>query len=175
MKNLIEILKTETASLKEQYIQKTQEWASNYYNLLVERNNWDEKKWCEFFGLTPELKNAHIQNRSYYGFPSGFYNTSNARKFDTLKAEIRKMSCTSLSEYLAKEEKFAIAHYELSIEKLAARIEKKGLNIDSLTVTTSHIGVNINTTLTDGSKTVKAFTIIASGEIQKPHYRYLVK
>lgn len=67
------------------------------------------------------------------------------------------------------------AHYEQSIEKLAFRIAQKGLNQESLTVTTSHIGVNIETTLTDGIKTVRAFTIIASGEIQKPHYRYLVK
>jgi hypothetical protein len=35
--------------------------------------------------------------------------------------------------------------------------------------------VNIDMTLTDGEKTVKAFTIIAEGQIQRPHYRYLVK
>jgi hypothetical protein len=49
------------------------------------------------------------------------------------------------------------------------------LIVEKLVVETSHIGVNINTTLTDGEKTVRAFTIIASGEIQRPHYRYLVK
>jgi hypothetical protein len=37
------------------------------------------------------------------------------------------------------------------------------------------VGVNINITLTDGDKTVRAYTIVAEGEIQKPHYRYLVK
>jgi hypothetical protein len=30
-------------------------------------------------------------------------------------------------------------------------------------------------TLSDGEKVVKAFTIIAEGTIQRPHYRYLVK
>jgi hypothetical protein len=52
---------------------------------------------------------------------------------------------------------------------------KKGLNEENLKVVTSHIGININTTISDGDKTVKAWTIIAEGEIQKPHYRYLVK
>jgi hypothetical protein len=72
-------------------------------------------------------------------------------------------------------EKIAIEHYEFSIEKLAERIIKKGLNQDNLKIVTSHIGVNIETTINDGNKTVRAFTIIAEGEIQKPHYRYLVK
>ena len=71
--------------------------------------------------------------------------------------------------------KAAEQHYENSIQKLAARIEKKGLNTENLSVLTSHVGVNINTTLTDGIKTVRAFTIIAEGPIQRPHYRYLIK
>ena len=66
-------------------------------------------------------------------------------------------------------------HYEDSILKLADRISKKGLEIDKIKVKTSHIGKNIDTLLTDGKKKVNAFTIIASGEIQKPHYRYLIK
>lgn len=37
------------------------------------------------------------------------------------------------------------------------------------------LGVNIETTITDGVKKVRAFTIVAEGEIQRPHYRYLIK
>ena len=66
-------------------------------------------------------------------------------------------------------------HYQASILKLADRIQKKGLVVDEIKVQTAHVGLNINTTLTDGQKTVRAFTIIAEGEIQRPHYRYLVK
>ena len=66
-------------------------------------------------------------------------------------------------------------HYNDSILKLALRIEKKELNQDKLELTTSHVDVNISTTITDGDKTVKAWTIIASGPVQRPHYRYLVK
>jgi len=35
--------------------------------------------------------------------------------------------------------------------------------------------VNIETTLTDGEKMVRAYTIIAEGQVQRPHYRYLIK
>jgi hypothetical protein len=82
---------------------------------------------------------------------------------------------TGKDKYIAKEIKKAVLHYENSIVKLAYRIEKKGLNLDKITVKTSHIGVNINTWITDGEQTVHAYTIIASGEIQRPHYRYLIK
>ena len=44
-----------------------------------------------------------------------------------------------------------------------------------LKVKTSHIGVNIDTILSDGEKQVREITIVASGEIQRPHYRYLIK
>lgn len=66
-------------------------------------------------------------------------------------------------------------HYQQSILKLADRIEKKGLQKENLKFHTKEIGVNIETILTDGIKTVKAWTITAEGPIQRPHYRYLVK
>lgn len=77
--------------------------------------------------------------------------------------------------YMQKQNDAAEAHYENSIEKLAYRIMKKGLNTNNLKTTTSWIDQNINTTLTDGVKTVRAWTIVASGIVQKPHYRYLIK
>ena len=39
----------------------------------------------------------------------------------------------------------------------------------------TYLDPNMSTIITDGKKVVRAFTIIASGAIQKPHYRYLVK
>ena len=71
--------------------------------------------------------------------------------------------------------KAAQKHYTNSIAKLALRIEKKGLNQEKIEMTTGYVDVNITTTITDGEKVVRAWTIIAGGEVQKPHYRYLVK
>jgi hypothetical protein len=138
------------------------------------RSGWDNLQWCNFFGLTQEVYNEGRPSE-FKSFPKGFYNSKQSREYSNLKDKLRKIIQIGVEEFMLGEEKKAILHYEGSIVKLANRIEKKDLNIDKLIVKTSHIGVNINTTLTDGEKTVNAFTIIASGEIQKPHYRYLVK
>jgi hypothetical protein len=66
-------------------------------------------------------------------------------------------------------------HYLNSIEKLAHRIKSYGLDECKLKLETTYIDQNISTLLTDGNKTIKAFTILAWGQIQKPHYRYLIK
>lgn len=174
MKALIEILKKETETLKVQYLKMTEEWALNFYKVCEERKTWNEAKWCEFYGLTPEMKNPNT-SMQWLGFPKGFYNSRQARVFDRDKNSIRQVTGLGVEKYTQKEIKLAQLHYENSILKLADRIEKKNLNQDNLSVVTSHIGVNINTTLTDGVKSVKAFTIIASGAIQRPHYRYLIK
>jgi hypothetical protein len=174
MQKLIEILKSETETLRVQYLEKTKEWATNYYNICKERKNWHEVEWCKFFGLTPEIKNPN-SNMQFLGYPKGFYNTKKSSELHRYQNEIHRTLTLGLEKYIEKELKYAEIHYESSIIKLDDRIEKKGLNQDKITVVTSHIGVNINITLTDGEKTVRAFTIIAEGEIQRPHYRYLIK
>ena len=80
-----------------------------------------------------------------------------------------------VEQHIDKMLKTAILHYEQSIQKLAFRIKGKGMNEDKIQVCNTYIGVNIETTITDGDKTINAFTIIAAGDIQRPHYRYLFK
>jgi hypothetical protein len=174
MENLINILKKETETLKVQYIDKTKEWAIDQFDAIMVRSGWDNLQWCKFFGLTQEVYNKGILSE-FKSFPKGFYGTKQSREYSRLQDQVSKVKKMGVEGFILAEEKKAELHYEGSIVKLANRIEKKGLNVDKLVVETSHIGVNINTTLTDGEKTVKAFTIIASGEIQRPHYRYLVK
>jgi hypothetical protein len=58
---------------------------------------------------------------------------------------------------------------------LVDRIDKKNLDLNKLSIQSKSIGININMILTDGIKTIKAYTVIAEGCVQRPHYRYLVK
>jgi ribosome-binding ATPase YchF (GTP1/OBG family) len=174
MDKLIEILRKETESLRVQYLQMTEESARNLFEQCEKRSKWKEIDWCEFLGLKPEVKNPNTQIQ-FFGFPKGFYNTRASRDLHKNQTEIRIILNQGLEKFIEKELKRAKIHYENSIEKLAKRIEQKNLNQDKLTAVTSHIGVNINTILTDGEKTVRAFTIIASGSVQRPHYRYLIK
>jgi hypothetical protein len=174
MENLLNTLFEQTVDLKNEFLSKTLTWAENYYNTLLVRKSWSELQWCEYFGLEPRLANPNT-SMEFLTFPSGFHNTSNAKRYKNLKNDIRVITNQTLESYLKKEEEKALNHYEQSIKKLHNRILSKGLNKDNIKTTTGRVGVNIETTLTDGEKTVRAWTIVASGDIQRPHYRYLVK
>jgi hypothetical protein len=175
MDNLINILKKETETLKTQYVEKTKVWSEGYYKNTVKLCDYNESQWCKFLGIEPEIANKGYGSLEFKTFPMGFFNTPNAKIYNNLRNEAQNLKRIGLAEYIKKMILKAEAHYESSILKLAGRIEKKGLKQQNLTVVTSHVGVNIETTLSDGDKTVKAWTIIAEGEVQRPHYRYLVR
>jgi hypothetical protein len=65
--------------------------------------------------------------------------------------------------------------FDASVAKLAAKIQDKGINADTMTISNSYVDRNLNTLITDGEKKVKAQTIFANGAIKRPHFRYLIK
>ena len=153
MTTLIEILKKETESLKIQYLEMTKNWAINNFKMLQ-----SDKRF--------KLYDSGLYHRQTYGSTKSEY---------AQIAKIENILNKGIDLFISEKLQDALYHYETSILKLEDRINIKGLNIENLRTLTSHIGVNIETILTDGLKTVKAFTIIAEGEIQRPHYRYLIK
>lgn len=177
-KLLINILKKETESLKTQYIEKTKEWCNGYFDIMSKKSKWNDEQWANWLGVPTQIKTTSpFGGEEYITFGEIFWKSGAGymKTYYREKDECYRITNMGLEKLIEKEVKNAELHYENSIEKLAYRILMKNLDISKLKVKTSHIGVNINTTLTDGNKIVKAFTIIASGPIQKPHYRYLVK
>jgi hypothetical protein len=150
-------LKLELEPLRVIFIQKTKEWTESYFNYLIKI----KKEYDSFttIDLRDNVKKNRFNDIDKVLYRQGGYN----------------ILYMGLKKFIIKEEKSAELHYSNSILKLSERIIKKGINVDKLEMITGVVGVNIETTLTDGEKTVKAWTIIAEGEIQKPHYRYLVK
>jgi hypothetical protein len=175
MENLYNTLLEQTSVLKDEFVSKTKDWADRYYDSLLEKRSWSESDWCDYFGLEPRWANPFSEKLKFLTFPSGFHNTSNAKRYNQIKNDIRLITSKTKADYLSLEVDKAVKHYESSIKKLHDRIIKKGLDLDKINVVTGRVGVNIETTLTDGQKTVRAWTIIAEGLIQRPHYRYLVK
>lgn len=153
---LVEILKKETESLKNQFLESTINWSVTEFSKT--------KKWMNDYRdgkieYTNDYWEKIIRNndrKRFFSLPRYFFD-DNPEKFIEKNVENAKL------------------HYENSIVKLAIRIEKFGMDSNKLQVTTSQIGVNINAVLTDGNKTITAYTIVASGEVQRPHYRFLVK
>lgn len=148
MNILIEKLKEQTQSLKQQYLSMTEEWAEKEYHKL--------KQW----------KKEYEEGKYGYGAAS--------KKYYSLPSQITNPRST-VNEYINVMVKRAELHYENSINKLAYRLMSKNMDIDNLKMETSHIGVNIETVLSDGKQTVRAYTVIAGGAVQRPHYRYLIK
>jgi hypothetical protein len=155
MTNLIDTLKKETETLRVQYIEMTKAWAVKDFNELVQFAI-DYRAGKLGFG---------IASKKYYAIPHHVH----------CRASLEREGKDPVQIHVDRAVVMAERHYANSIEKLAVRIEKKGLDQTALKVLTSHIGVNIESVLTDGVKTVRAWTIIASGMIQRPHYRYLIK
>ena len=161
---LVDLLRRETESLRVQYIEKVEKWAFKAFARLQKLAASEYPKHSDY--ITAEMKpytNAWREAHKSLAF------ARNARD------RARRIVNAGEAAYVKGERKNAEDHYQASIIKLALRIEKKGLDKSKLTVKTAHVGVNIETTLTDGTLTVRAFTIIASGPIQRPHYRYLIK
>lgn len=146
MRTLAEKLTEQTQELKTAYIHKTIEWSKEEYKRLK------------------DFVNDYNTN----------YDSSKEKKYYSLPACVVNMN-GKVEDYTEIQVKKAEKHYKNSIEKLALRIAKKGLDESNLKMQTSYLDPNISTTITDGNKTVRAFTIIASGMVQRPHYRYLVK
>lgn len=171
---LIQMLLDQTQELKTEFITRNENWARNHYEIAKVRASWKELDWCEYFKLEPRKVNEGT-SMEFLSFPKGFHNTQEAKMYASMKTEAYTITQMSKEKFIEKAAKDAEAHYLSSINKLALRIMKKNLDESKLQMSTSRLGVNITTTITDGTKTVRAWTIIAEGEIQRPHYRYLVK
>jgi len=158
MKKLIETLKAQTKSLKAEFVAKSIEFAKNDAVKATEQADWSYEKWVSEF---PSSYGSKVLSKA----------GDARRRF----AENLKYNRVTIQAIVEKAEKLANEHYQDSIAKLATRIMKKGLNSQKIEMTTSRIGINIETIVTDGEKTVTATTITAWGPVQRPHYRYLVK
>jgi len=167
---LIEKLRTGTETLKDQYFEKTGQYALTSFEAKQKRYARPKEEWeNEYKVKTKPSKDYKGETYLSYVYDRNYYKMYDAK--DRLRKEIAR----GYEAYRAKLMKNAADHYEDSLLKLAFRIQDKGLKQESIKVESGHVGVNIETTITDGTNTVRAWTIVAQGEIQRPHYRYLIK
>lgn len=171
--NLIEKLKFQTQILKAQFIEKSIEWAEAEYTKAQEMSLWKEIDWVRYLGVDFEERVTEY-GKTYVTFKRGFYNTRESAIYRREQIKAQRISKTPQAEYIAKAVEKAEQHYENSIQKLASRIVKKGIDTEKAEVQDASIGIHIGCIITDGIKTVRAWTIVAGGVVQKPHYRYLV-
>jgi len=162
MKTLVKKLTKETVELKKEYLVQTKKWAGEEAERIL--------KFIEDYRAGKYdydcIRNEGTQRQQAI-------RTEASKKYHKIPSYLVLYKDTG--EFVKRALDVAEKSYASSIEKLAARIMKKELNFKKIKLSTSYVDRNISTTITDGEKTVRAFTIIASGMVQKPHYRYLVK
>lgn len=173
METLKNILLAQTAEFKAAFIAKTQEYAEREFTRIEKIAKWNVSEYCSYFGITPRIVNQY--GKEYTLFPLSFYNSKDAKTHYNMERNAKSQVRKGREAFIANEIQNAETHYIQSIEKLAFRVESKELNTESIQVTSGFQGVNFECTITDGAKKVRAFTIIAEGEIVRPHYRYLIK
>ena len=181
--NLVKELKNQTEELKNKFIEEMVIFAKNEFSKISELFDLDEFQLGQTLGFESYMR---TENVCPIMFPNGIkeFNYINgipfcghvqSKKLDELKRKVNRAKKIGIEGFITNEIDSAKKHYDSSIVKLAQRIERKGLDLNNIKMETSFIDVNIETTITDGVKFVTAHTIVASGQIQRPHYRYLIK
>jgi hypothetical protein len=158
-----------TQDLKDRYLTSTEKWSTEQVQRNIERRDAYRILANSFKKLTDAFaKTLPDQERIDY-----------FRKYNSYLGE-QKFTYNSPAwyftpEFITRSIKDANEHYTGSIEKLAYRLSNKGMLINRVEVKNGRIGINLDMTFTDGDTVVKAWTIIAEGPVQRPHYRYLIK
>jgi hypothetical protein len=161
IEKLITTLKEQTEPLRVAYIKHSREFASKqFYKLdqITEEQVLREKG--TDFTWRDETRRVHTK--------------ASKAHWDN----IRSILSGGHEAHVEKRAKLAELHYQDSIVKLTQRIIQKGLDFSKATIITdlTHFDKgNIETVISDGMRVVRAFTILAWGEIVAPHYRYLIK
>lgn len=188
-KELIEKLTIAMKDLHDAYIVATKKYAKNIFEYLSKVDEYGCLDWCKHFGITSELANSHIRpvpkydpsyelkGSEFWSMPSGFYNTKEYKRMKNLQRQAGDAIRKGFRMFEADEVGAAERHFSDSIRKLADRIQEKSLNVKKMSISNSSSvrGNGIDTTITDGVNVVNAWTIIAEGPVNRPHYRYLVK
>jgi hypothetical protein len=156
-KALVTKLEAATQDLLNEYIDKTIVYAKQRFEQCEERRNWNYAQWVAAYQVGTSVgailsRQGDAERTRVYSITNGGYNA-----------------------YEAKQIKMANDHYQMSILKLADRLHAKGIT-DDFEITRQRLGVNFEIVIKHpNGKYTKAWTIIASGPIQCPHYRFLVK
>lgn len=175
---LIEKLRSETQLLKKLFIEKTINFANSSFAFSLKLSSQSQIEWLDRHDIKYEIKPSSY-NPNILTPHIDYQDKSNRKKITEMeneKSKVRDRIKLGLEGYIAKEVKYAEAHYEHSLEKLSARLNEKGIKDDTdFEITSGQIKENFEITIKHGDIFTKAWTIIAEGLIQRPHYRYLVK
>lgn len=165
---LITELFEKTADLKEAFIIKTKEYSFRYFENAKKKLLIPVKEWYDEYEIKYNPETLMLDSKEY--------NRKNLYRMRAAVDNLKSIVSKGFEKFEAGEVKTAINHYESSIRKLASRLTDKGITDDSnFEIVSGRVGHNFECTIKHGNETTRAWTIIAEGEINRAHFRYLVK
>lgn len=178
---LVAALKEHTKELKALYIDKTREFATSEFYRICKMNLRTMAEWYAAFEVSTEECKDYKGEISIVP-ASREYHKKNLYRMRNAKRDAYDIEKAGIDKHVSKKVQKAELHYISSIEKLAYRLEHKGLNInEDFKITSAHVAQNFECTIQFAkiadkyTKSVRAWTILAWGPINAPHYRYLIK
>lgn len=162
--SITEILLEQTSILKEEYIARTKEYANATFGKCKKITEMSREELVKIYPKSViNLKKETVLILSKTGL-------------DALNSSLVVVR-EGIEKYKANKVYNAEVHYYGSIRRLVDRLSSKGIiQASDFKIETARVGINIETLIrhNDG-KTTRAWTIVASGDIIAPHFRYLVK
>jgi hypothetical protein len=162
-----------TVEFKIDFLERTKKYCENYFIFLTNKiNKTLQERYLEydieFNPINDQLLRSDENYSKYIKYKNDYIKYKNL--FDL---GIEKYTSIELSK--------SELHYINSINKLAFKLYEKGIIGTDFTIHSGKVNHNfeciIHHNKIDGkyTKITKAWTIIAEGPIQSPHYRYLIK
>lgn len=174
---LVTILTDKTQDLKEEFLLQTKIFAEADFERAVEKSKRTKVQWFEAFNIAYELKPIRYAGANDVTMePTPKYHGSDYYKMRQAQEKNSGIVRMGVEAFKAQKLKLAERHYTDSIVKLAYRINQLGVNDEStFEIKTVRLKQNFECYIKHEKGMIKAWTIIASGLIQQPHYRFLVK
>jgi hypothetical protein len=164
--DLLDLIKDQTQQQKQEYMDRVTQYSLDTFNTAVTQHSYTDEQWDKLFNVSPE-RGCDKETTQYY------HRTIVRR--NSRRREVESIVKVGYDELLKDELSKAETHYNYCCLKLAMRIKDKGMKAKNIKVLNAKVKNNLESTFTDGEQTVRAWTIIASGPIKRPHYRYLIK
>ena len=168
LKDIINILKVELEPLRIMFHEQTKNWSKIEYRNIENFSNLTQEQLREKYNRTYNM----INPRTKETISRTYLSKEISEKYYYSKEVVKK----GIEAFLEKAKNNAESHFQDSIITIAYKLQGEGMKIEDIKATTeySQVDYNITTTLSDGLITAVARTIVASGPVQRPHYRYLV-
>lgn len=160
MKTILESVKNQTNDFKIDYLNKCR-------THLVEGYNSIKAKY-------PDINQVDKQVAAEFGISSVYFHRKANNKANKIVDILHDFRYNRIDKRIEKELIVEEKNFELKQARLADRLEEKGMTSDA-TIRVDYSYPNLEGFAKDGEKQIHFYTIIAEGEVQTPHFRYLFK